>query len=220
MRALATRLTTDRPVYGVWTGPADPTVEPQHRLPEMAARCLESIRSRQHSGPYALVGHSFGGLLAFEIAQRLQAQGEEVELLGLIDAPAPRRWHSWRDRWTVIVSALREAAVEAMLRYLRRVTSPSDSWAIGVQAAEAYRARPYAGSVIFFAAEKRDMVRYDSPRVWRRLVLGGVTVAYVPGGHLDGLEPPNVDVLAAQLSAELEKASAREIGETQLTAAA
>ncbi|GAA2749729.1 non-ribosomal peptide synthetase [Amnibacterium kyonggiense] len=54
-----------------------------------AHRALEHIRAVQPHGPYRLLGHSFGGLVAFEIAHRLRAEGEEVALLGLIDTFLP-----------------------------------------------------------------------------------------------------------------------------------
>jgi thioesterase domain-containing protein len=52
-------------------------------------RYLHEIRTRQANGPYYLGGHSFGGLVAFEIARRLEAEGEVVELLALFDTFSP-----------------------------------------------------------------------------------------------------------------------------------
>jgi thioesterase domain-containing protein len=49
----------------------------------------EAILTVQESGPYRLGGHCFGGLVAFEIARQLRRQGEEVEYVAIIDAPAP-----------------------------------------------------------------------------------------------------------------------------------
>ena len=55
-------------------------------LAEMAAAHLAQLRAIQSSGPYRLAGWSFGGVLAFEMAQQLLAGGHEVEFLGLLDA--------------------------------------------------------------------------------------------------------------------------------------
>ncbi|HEX4208950.1 MAG TPA: SDR family NAD(P)-dependent oxidoreductase, partial [Candidatus Binataceae bacterium] len=55
------------------------------RLEEMAARHLESIRALQRHGPFFLLGYSFGGLMAFEAAQQLTAQGETIGMLGMLD---------------------------------------------------------------------------------------------------------------------------------------
>jgi len=53
----------------------------------MAATYLAAVRRQQPHGPYALGGWSLGALVAFEMARRLEAAGEEVELVALIDPP-------------------------------------------------------------------------------------------------------------------------------------
>ncbi|MCE4538920.1 alpha/beta fold hydrolase, partial [Pelomonas sp. P7] len=59
---------------------------------EGAARiCVQAIRQVQPSGPYHLLGHSFGGWIAFEIALQLQRQGESVADLIILDSEAPDR---------------------------------------------------------------------------------------------------------------------------------
>jgi Thioesterase domains of type I polyketide synthases or non-ribosomal peptide synthetases len=54
----------------------------------MAATYIEEIRTIQPSGPYLLGGVSSGGLIAFEMAQQLVSQGQEVASLALIDTYA------------------------------------------------------------------------------------------------------------------------------------
>ncbi|GAA1044576.1 amino acid adenylation domain-containing protein [Streptomyces murinus] len=67
--------------------------EPQRRpgsIAEMADDYLASIRAVQPHGPYHLIGWSFGGMVAHAVAARLERLGEEVRLLGLLDAyPLP-----------------------------------------------------------------------------------------------------------------------------------
>lgn len=55
-------------------------------LEEMAATHLAQMRAIQPEGPYLVAGWSFGGVLAYEIAQQIIASGAVVEFLGLIDA--------------------------------------------------------------------------------------------------------------------------------------
>ncbi|WP_327358858.1 non-ribosomal peptide synthetase [Streptomyces sp. NBC_01304] len=55
-------------------------------LREMAADYVRQIRAVQESGPYHLMGWSFGGVVAHEMAVQLRAQGEQVETLALLDA--------------------------------------------------------------------------------------------------------------------------------------
>ena len=54
-------------------------------IPAMAAHYLGRIRSLQPQGPYRLIGTSFGGIIVYEIALQLQAAGETVDFLGLVD---------------------------------------------------------------------------------------------------------------------------------------
>jgi pimeloyl-ACP methyl ester carboxylesterase len=54
----------------------------------MAAAYIASLRTIQPEGPYQLVGFCGGGLIAFEMAQQLRAQGQEVDLLVMIEPRA------------------------------------------------------------------------------------------------------------------------------------
>ncbi|ASS75353.1 hypothetical protein CIG75_10355 [Tumebacillus algifaecis] len=60
-------------------------------IEDMADHYLSEIREVQPHGPYLLGGWSLGGVIAFEMAKRLQKTGEEVALLALFDTPSPRR---------------------------------------------------------------------------------------------------------------------------------
>ncbi len=51
---------------------------------DLAARYVADLRGLRPRGPYRLAGWSFGGLVAFEIARRLEAEGEDVELLAIL----------------------------------------------------------------------------------------------------------------------------------------
>ena len=54
----------------------------------MAEEHLRTVRELQPTGPYYLGGHCNGGLIAFEMARRLRAQGETVAFLAILDARA------------------------------------------------------------------------------------------------------------------------------------
>jgi acetoacetyl-CoA synthetase len=64
----------------------------------MAASYIEQMHSVQPTGPYAVAGYSFGGLIAVEIAQQLTRAGEGIELLCLVDTYADERSLPWRAR--------------------------------------------------------------------------------------------------------------------------
>ncbi len=87
-RPLATRLGGTRPVYGIEAAPspeggADGSVE------AMAAAYVDAVRAVEPKGPWLLGGWSFGGLVAFEMARQLEAAGEPVGAVFLLDAPPP-----------------------------------------------------------------------------------------------------------------------------------
>ena len=98
MRQIAVAMSGDVPVYGLRARGLQGE-EPRGSVEEMAASYVEVIRSRQPEGPYRIAGHSFGALLAFEIARLLSEQGEEIAWLGLIDAELSLAAHSPARRW-------------------------------------------------------------------------------------------------------------------------
>lgn len=75
----------DRPLYGVQS----PRAPDGWRIEDLAVRYIDEVRQIQPSGPYALAGWSMGGVVAFEMARRLAARGESVNVLALIDSYAP-----------------------------------------------------------------------------------------------------------------------------------
>jgi amino acid adenylation domain-containing protein len=93
--ALGRALSEDRSVFGIFleiendvlTG-LDATLG----VRDMAARYVECLRSVRSKGPYIVGGVSFGGVLAYEIAQQLRRSGECVELLVLLDTILPRAY--------------------------------------------------------------------------------------------------------------------------------
>ena len=76
--SLAECVPGDRPSYGIRASGRG-----------LAGDCVETIRTLQPSGPYYLVGVAYAGTVAFEMARLLQAQGQSVAMLLLVDVPAP-----------------------------------------------------------------------------------------------------------------------------------
>ncbi len=87
--SLTRYLGSDLPVYGLQAQGLDGKQDLLVQVEAMASSYLELIRSIQPQGPYQLGGWSFGGIVAFEMAQHLQAEGQRVALLALIDSQAP-----------------------------------------------------------------------------------------------------------------------------------
>ncbi len=88
---LARHLGADQPCYGLQAKGIEEGQDPCSLIEDMATYYIEALRSVQTEGPYRLGGWSMGGMVAFEMAQQLHAQGHAVALLALLDSriPAP-----------------------------------------------------------------------------------------------------------------------------------
>jgi len=81
------------PVYGLQPRGLDPQQEPYVSMDEMIDVYMKSICAKQNRGPYYLLGHSFGGFIALEIARRLHAQGCVVKSVIMLDVSPPENPH-------------------------------------------------------------------------------------------------------------------------------
>ena len=86
---LAHHLGSNQPSYGLQARGLEEGQEPHSRIEDMAAYYIEALQTVQPWGPYLLGGWSMGGIVALEMAQQLQAQGQTVALLALLDTRIP-----------------------------------------------------------------------------------------------------------------------------------
>jgi thioesterase domain-containing protein/acyl carrier protein len=86
---LARHLGPEQPVSVLQAAALDTGDAPDADIDRMAARYAHDIAA-QAPGPYFLGGHSFGGVVALEVAQKLAAAGHEVALVALFDTYNPR----------------------------------------------------------------------------------------------------------------------------------
>ena len=89
-RHLAAALNENRTVYGVHVPfLSELGQDKRPATSELATEYVDTIRSRQPDGPYQLMGLCFGGIVAFEVAAQLEAEGEEIELVTIVDTVLP-----------------------------------------------------------------------------------------------------------------------------------
>jgi thioesterase domain-containing protein/acyl carrier protein len=100
--SLVRRLSANQPVYGIQAQGLQTNTPALVRLEDLAAHYIQEMRRVQPNGPYNFLGFSFGGLVAYEMAQQLLAAGEIIGMLGLLDT-----WQS---------------------SYLRRTPNPGPIW--------------------------------------------------------------------------------------------
>ncbi|WP_406498901.1 amino acid adenylation domain-containing protein [Streptomyces sp. NBC_00846] len=86
---LARSLPGDGPVHGLQSVGIEPGEHPLTSVADIAAAHLALVREAQPEGPLRLIGWSFGGLVAYEMARQCAENGEEVELLAMIDPALP-----------------------------------------------------------------------------------------------------------------------------------
>ncbi|HKP91731.1 MAG TPA: amino acid adenylation domain-containing protein [Thermoleophilaceae bacterium] len=231
LRNFAGTFGVDQPLYGIQAfrdNEAEAGEVP--RVVSTAAECVEIVRQRQPEGPYLIAGHSIGGHIAYELACRLEADGDEVVYLGLLDPAAPHTLR-WRGR---IVARLREltgtgpeqrragavrAAVSKVRRRLRGKMQggpdpetandpdrPSE-WMRNLAAMEKrYRPPHFSGVTTIYRTV--EMARYTGSATlgWDHYVRGPVEIRRVPGGHVSLLLEPNVAVVAEKMASDIRAA--------------
>ncbi|MFN6478153.1 non-ribosomal peptide synthetase [Nostoc sp. DedQUE07] len=86
---LARCLGSDQPFYSFQADALCKGDEPITSVEDVATQYIQALLAIQPQGPYFLAGHSFGGKLAFEIAQQLLDKGHKVALVAILDTKAP-----------------------------------------------------------------------------------------------------------------------------------
>ena len=229
---LARRLGGGLPVFGLQPHGLEYRAVPDWTIAAAARRYVRAVRTVQPHGPYQLVGYSGGGVIAFEMARRLEAAGEEVAFLGLLDAVAPRRGAG---RAPAPVAAVVPAVVPAAVpgetraalglrgrvrRVKRRAGLGARVLTTGVvprsgaaQCALFYdqlrvvlrRYRPsgtWAGSAVIVRAGRTVAAGRDDA-AWFDYLLGPAETHDVDGDHISFLHDPYVEAVAASLSPHL-----------------
>ncbi|KAH7886559.1 putative quinone synthetase [Phlebopus sp. FC_14] len=84
---LAKYFQNERPFYALRARGFEPGHPFFTSMDEMVSCYAAAVKRTQPTGPYAIAGYSYGGVVAFEVAKRLEAMGDEVKFTGLINIP-------------------------------------------------------------------------------------------------------------------------------------
>jgi thioesterase domain-containing protein len=116
---LAHAMSADQPFYGLQPVKISGNAGASGTIEGLATIYVEAMRQVQRTGPYHLGGWSFGGLVAFEMAQQLRRAGESVALLVVLDTPAPglQRYLGVRQSLRVIAQTILGGAWEYLRDY-------------------------------------------------------------------------------------------------------
>jgi aspartate racemase len=224
-RELAQLLAPDQPVHGLQAQGLDGKQACFTRVEDMAAHYLEEIRTIQPRGPYFIGGLSFGGTVAYEMAQQLTAQGESVGLLFLFDT-FPGKYETTSSLLMKLWQMPRRDQVDYITRklrsYLRNLGKRLNRFFLpqalrnvraGIaQAGMQYQMRPYPRPMLLFRASEKSLRGARDPYAgWNGLATGGVEVCEIPGGHVSILAKPQVHILAEHLKARLHSVQSQEV---------
>ncbi|MBJ7297986.1 MAG: non-ribosomal peptide synthetase, partial [Dolichospermum sp.] len=229
---LAYYLNSEQPFYGLQSVGLNPQNEPHTSIEQMATYYIQELQTIQPHGPYFLSGWSLGGLVAFEMAQQLSRQGEQIALLALLDsyyfsmtaqAQEPeddlaRLVELLKEDSDLYLEQMREFSYEEQLIYVieqakQKNLLPDDFdlaeahsflkvGKLNGQAANNYQPQYYPGSIVLFQASETDA---SFKSTWNELV-EHIETYVVPGNHENMVEPPHVQTLAQKLQKSLEQA--------------
>jgi amino acid adenylation domain-containing protein len=187
-KELAQYLETDQPWYGFhmrsWEGKRSP-----EDVGDIAADYIQRMKSVQPTGPYFLSGYSFGGIVAFEMAQQLIAQGQKIALLMLI---VPSNWHhirfGTRGAKERLKSICRKFIYGVSELYLSKGKPIPVSLRarygteVSLRALRRYTPKLYPGRIVLLTTHDE---RQHLEASWRKLALKGIDLFELPGDHFD-----------------------------------
>ncbi len=224
---LANSMRSPHPIYGIQARGIDGMEEPFESIEDMAGFYLEELKQLQAQGPYILIGYSFGGLVALEMAQRLSNQGKKIALLVLVDTyPHPQYFPLRQRLWLAGKRArghfaeMKQMPIRNAFGYFARglkhrlgsmadhgTTKPSRLSLAQTtarvkesdfRAMARYRPKFYKGKIRFVRPEANSYLPNNPAALWTPLA-SELEVETVPGDHL-GMIGEHFESLAAVLT--------------------
>ena len=224
-RSLALHLGADQPFYALQAPGVDGRREPLPTVEAMADLYLEAIREVQPQGPYRIGGWSFGGAVAYEMACRLQAQGEQVALLAVIDAGLLYLFGVLRAVFPNDAMDLRRMPEDEQVALFQERTAVAQLippgagkkqgsrfyWVFiaNTDAMLEYRPSEYRGKLTLFTGREPFVrAKRRAAEEWAELC-DDVEEHLVPGHHLSLVQEPHVAGLAERLQQCLDRVAVR-----------
>jgi acetoacetyl-CoA synthetase len=209
---LSKNIRTGHPIYGIQAKGIDGMEEPFERVEDMARLYLEALENLCPQGPYILIGYSFGGLVALEMAQRLSENRSQVALLVLLDTYPHPNYYARLERMRLLVTRVKghlnemrqlpfasafsyflnglkrrlhiEGGAPEMLRVPFGETVLRRVKEKAYRAYESYRPRFYRGKIHFVTSQTKSFFPEDPAAIWGHLT-ARLEVEVIPGNHLN-----------------------------------
>jgi thioesterase domain-containing protein len=224
LRHFVPALGREQPLVGLLPQRHNRRFDRQAGMAGMVPGLLEALRTVQPRGPYHLCGHSLGGVIVYEMAGRLAAEGEDVAWLAMADTRTPDRLRRF---YADLMSPLRRllrllrngpVGMTAKAREVagRRLPGRGRDQGVGANLPEAafdhagvravYEASHLVGHglpVDLYATTAGVQMATSDYLGWDELHRGILTRHAAPGDHLTMLVEPNVTALARMMASRL-----------------
>jgi thioesterase domain-containing protein/acyl carrier protein len=213
LRRFAQLLPSDQPVYGLQVRGTDDRQSEDLTLASLAEDGVRRVRMIQPTGRVTLIGHSAGGLFAFEVARKLIEAGAPEPRVLLIDgirvrsrlgyylgelasnflyasdAPLSERFGRLRSAVRRRVRPRSIAQGEDFLSLAER----DEIWLNGLLIR--HRFKSYRGAVTVMRTRHGQVMAGRRDLGWAPVVEGPLEMVDVPGAHVTVLDPPHLQVL-------------------------
>ncbi len=230
---LANQLGSEQPIYGLQTPGLDGIEIPLSRIEDMAAHYIKEIQTVQPTGPYFLLGYSFGGFVAFEIARQLNQQGQKIGLLALLDTQSPNLIEVRPSFLTTVgihLRNLQQLKLSDQLTYIKariilrtiyknnkkdflidnvtEILSPEYLQVLetNYQAGLNYQGQFYAGKITLLRSCIQPVAQALLPDLGWGELASDIEIHDVPGDHNNLFQEPYIQVLVQKLKSCLDQA--------------
>ncbi|KAF9922965.1 hypothetical protein BGZ67_010179 [Mortierella alpina] len=210
-RGLAKYLHPEQPLYGVQARGLDGKSALASSIDEMTMDYIDHIRKIQPRGPYHILGWSFGGKVAHNMAAVLQSQGESVPLLVIMDTTAVRLTQE------EVMSDVQDesAKYDEHLARLLGANFTDDALALkrmvapildnNINLAGHFKPSIYSGDLLFFRTTARGTGNAIDPASWRPYIRGSIEAHEVECAHVEMDKPEHIAVVGRIVAAWIEK---------------
>jgi len=224
LQDLVNHLGDEQPVYFIRYAMASANSNKPVRLPslvDLASHYIKEMKLVMPSGPYYLIGFSFGGIIAYEMAYQLDKLGEKVNLVGLIDT------YITRDRKLLPIHHIIYNIIKHMKNKIlaffknKNTTKPpknnsDEFWPTIYTSApdqtcrKNYEPNIYNGRITLFQGSKYNSTcfHYKQPmHGWKKFLGDRIDVQTMSGSHFEILKEPHAKILAEKIVSCMDKAN-------------
>jgi thioesterase domain-containing protein len=206
---LARHFPADHPVYALQDPGLDGTSRPASSVRDMAADYIRRIRAVQESGPYHLLGWSFGGIIAQEMAVQLQAAGQHAILVIMDVYPAApdekpgqdQEFSGPPDRLLQDYGDFTGHVSDDFIALFMRIFGNHK------KIRHAHELRRFRGDLLLFISTQGKNADMQAAERWDSYVSGEIVKVPLPCRHADMMRPHMLPRICDSISAWLNRPS-------------